>query len=579
MSLNFQLWKKQLLLVAFLIHAATTGAQAKTELSEVFQCDYPQRITAMIRWFHGQLRNRDGSFKSSDLGDRKAVIDKFAKAAIQAGDQKAALFAKVTFHSHLLQYSRLSEEEAVANTERIAKEGARLGFKYAEIQSYQDLSFYFGSKKQLGKQMYYAIKAFELYKNLHVDEYPYKKYALYTLALEYSKLASPSTAMKYALLASEVKGTELECIYLNQLLGVLYRDEAQWEKAQRCFEENKMLAGRLGYSGWQAISNGHIGMVLAGRGMDVQAQKYLQVAADSCTKYGITDNAILFKLEQASLLRKKSAVSALKYLNSEVLKQQMNLVGTAEHKELFFKIAASCSRESGNLKAALMFTDSLNYYSVLAEKKRDLADVSKAQMQLEQERYRFILQEQELEHRNKNILLGSAVLIVALVLSSALVFIFKQKQRAVQGKRVSELEREKVQLEMEAIRLRMNELMMLMQQRNFELAQLKKDSLWELQTKSEDPDLLPRERLRGARIITEDDWQRFMALFETTYEGYLHKVTMLIPEITPAELRYLALNRLHLSNKEIADMLGVGASAVRSTKSRLRKKLPPDFFV
>lgn len=573
-----QLWKKQLILVAFLILGATAGVQAKTELSEVFQCDYPQRITAMIRWFHGQLRNQDGSFKSSDLRERKAIIDKFAKAAIQAGDQKAALFAKVTFHSHLLQYSRLSEEEAVANTERIAKEAAGLGFKYAEIQSYQDLSFYFSCKKQLGKQMYYAIKAFELYKNLQVDEYPYKKYALYTLALEYSKLASPLTAMKYALLASEVKGTELECIYVNQLLGVLYRDEAQWEKAQRCFEENSMLAGRLGYSGWQAISKGHVGMVLAGRGMDVQARKYLQEAADSCTKYRIIDNAILFKLEQASLLRKKSAASALKYLNSEVFKQEMNRAGTAEQKELFFKIAASCSRESGNLKAALVFTDSFNYYGALAEKKRELADVSKAQMQLEQERYSFMLHEQKLMHRNKNILWGSAAVILALVLSAALLFMNKQKQRAVQGKRLSELEREKVQLEMEAIRLRMNELMLLMQQRNLELAQLKKDSLWELHTKSEDPDLLPRERLRGARIITEDDWQRFMALFETTYEGYLHKVSMLIPEITPAELRYLALNRLHLGNKEIADMLGVGVSAVRSTKSRLRKKLPPDFF-
>jgi hypothetical protein len=83
------------------------------------------------------------------------------------------------------------------------------------------------------------------------------------------------------------------------------------------------------------------------------------------------------------------------------------------------------------------------------------------------------------------------------------------------------------------------------------------------------------EALRRNPIITEQDWQKFMELFEGTYPGYLRELKLIVPDITAAELRFLALSRLQLSTREMAALLGVGESAVRSVKSRLRKKLPP----
>lgn len=43
--------------------------------------------------------------------------------------------------------------------------------------------------------------------------------------------------------------------------------------------------------------------------------------------------------------------------------------------------------------------------------------------------------------------------------------------------------------------------------------------------------------------------------------------------ITPAEIRIIVLTKLNLNTREMATTLGVGTSAIRTTKSRLMKKI------
>jgi DNA-binding CsgD family transcriptional regulator len=87
----------------------------------------------------------------------------------------------------------------------------------------------------------------------------------------------------------------------------------------------------------------------------------------------------------------------------------------------------------------------------------------------------------------------------------------------------------------------------------------------------EDPEAL--NELRAQTILTEEEWERFQDLFEKVHTGFFQRLQEKLPGLTPADTRYAALTRLNMSNKEIGAMLGIGASSVRTTRSRLRKKL------
>jgi hypothetical protein len=80
------------------------------------------------------------------------------------------------------------------------------------------------------------------------------------------------------------------------------------------------------------------------------------------------------------------------------------------------------------------------------------------------------------------------------------------------------------------------------------------------------------EQLMQSTILTEDDWLRFQTVFEKVHPGFMEEQKALYPDLTPAELRYLVLEKLQLSTHEMANMLGVSDKTVRQTRVRLRRK-------
>jgi len=75
-------------------------------------------------------------------------------------------------------------------------------------------------------------------------------------------------------------------------------------------------------------------------------------------------------------------------------------------------------------------------------------------------------------------------------------------------------------------------------------------------------------------ILTEEDWEKFKALFEKIYPGFFLKLKEMVPDITAAEQRMAAFTRLHLNTKQMASMLGISPDSVYKIKQRLRRRLP-----
>ena len=80
------------------------------------------------------------------------------------------------------------------------------------------------------------------------------------------------------------------------------------------------------------------------------------------------------------------------------------------------------------------------------------------------------------------------------------------------------------------------------------------------------------EQLTHSTILTDDDWLRFRSIFEKAHPDFMAAQKLLCPGLTPAELRYLVLEKLQLSTHEMAQMLGVSDNTIRQTRARLRRK-------
>jgi DNA-binding CsgD family transcriptional regulator len=80
-------------------------------------------------------------------------------------------------------------------------------------------------------------------------------------------------------------------------------------------------------------------------------------------------------------------------------------------------------------------------------------------------------------------------------------------------------------------------------------------------------------KLRHFTILTEDQWEQFVSLFEEIYPGFIDRTKDNEAEFTPAEVRYLALVKISRSNREMARMLGISEGAVRTIRYRLKRKL------
>jgi DNA-binding CsgD family transcriptional regulator len=66
---------------------------------------------------------------------------------------------------------------------------------------------------------------------------------------------------------------------------------------------------------------------------------------------------------------------------------------------------------------------------------------------------------------------------------------------------------------------------------------------------------------------------QFMELFSESFPGYIQRLKEAYPGLTETEIRFCCLERLKLSTKEKAVILGINENSVHKTQSRLRAKM------
>jgi hypothetical protein len=81
------------------------------------------------------------------------------------------------------------------------------------------------------------------------------------------------------------------------------------------------------------------------------------------------------------------------------------------------------------------------------------------------------------------------------------------------------------------------------------------------------------QELRAVEKITDTQWAEFRTLFDQAHPGFLSRIKVKNPNLTPSEIRFMMLVRMHVKDGRMAEMSGVGQEAIRKTRSRLKQKI------
>ncbi|MFX0557617.1 tetratricopeptide repeat protein [Maribacter sp. CXY002] len=197
------------------------------------------------------------------------------------------------------------------------------------------------------------------------------------------------------------------------------------------------------------------------------------------------------------------------------------------------------------------------------EELRTIYDTEKKEQQIAlQEKEITVLEQQAEISALQKILLG-----IGLLLSLIGIYAIRQKMKR------NMLEKEKVDAELEFKKKELTTHALNLARKNETLENLKSKAQ-ELKDK-ENMGRGYNQLIRTINFDLQDDnnWENFSRYFEEVHKDFNSNVKTKYPQVTSNELRLLALLKMNLSSKAIANILNISPEGIKKARYRLRKKL------
>lgn len=476
-------------------------------------------------------------------------IRQMAIAHKDEGLEMDTYMGELSFFLYRKKYSDQIALNALNRTLKIAQQKRLL--QEASVEKHFGV-MYFHRIKNYELAFEHFLRMYELIKNVSKRTFPDKTNCLKELAYAYYYFEDyPKTIeLAKASIQSELEANETAHLCKNYgLVGICFRKQNQLDSSDYYFKASLQTSVNQRDTLWQGINYAELGYNAFKRQYFTQAISLLNQSLaiikprkewTTLVKVFTTMGAIALlegKVEEARGL----LVKAKKYAD---VQQQLELYN------LLYPWLLKLYLQTGQSQLAVMYSDSAIWVKDSLQRQFSARKILRAVQanQLRQHRAEMtdIETQRKLKEQERN-----GVLILLLIGFGLAVYIYQsQRKKYLQEQLIS----------VQQLQIKEQELGLAKQQlQHFTQRVLEKNQFI--------------EQLQGATILTDEQWEDFRALFEKVHSGYLRRVKEKFPSLTPAEIRFIALAKLQLSTKEMATMLGVSPVSVRSTWSRLRKKV------
>lgn len=302
-----------------------------------------------------------------------------------------------------------------------------------------------------------------------------------------------------------------------------------------------------------------------------KAKNYLQQAYEIYRNLGYKKSISMNLNQLASVsIQSKNEEEAIEFLEQSLdiaksIGAKDNMSDSYQLLSLAYKSKRDYQKSLLNYEAYKTINDSIfnKTKSQQIEELRAIYDTEKKEQQIAlQENEISLLGQKEKNSRLQKILMG-----VGLLLSVIAYYALRQKMKR------NKLEKEKLDAELAFKKKELTTHALHLAKKNETLESLKQKAE-ELKLKADGKQGYT-QLIRTINFDLQDDnnWENFSRYFEEVHKDFNSNVKTKYPQITSNELRLLALLKMNLSSKEIANILNISPEGIKKARYRLRKKL------
>ncbi|MES2560959.1 MAG: tetratricopeptide repeat protein [Bacteroidota bacterium] len=572
----------RVILIALLCLLCNQGARAQSSFEKIFEGEPKERIALAFDWVneHSHMPDSAGEL---------LLLNQLLHETEERNDKYLNLVARYSiayFHVVSLKRGEDWEEELNKVMEKAEQTDAML---WANMVHRKGL-LYYHVKKEYAKGLGLLLQAHELFTELGYENNPRASNYTFELAWVYYYLGNYQECIKILTPAQHYSDTIFPYVHLQVLntIGLAYRNLNVPDSAFAYFNRTLQVARDHNNLIWIGVASINISKYYIQKGEYDKALLYAEVQYKNSK---IKDNKILpqdscealIVLAKIDMHNGDIDKALVKLSNAETGLNAVKLVAIwweLLYYDLGYQlyvVQGDAYEQKGNhLNAFSSYLKAYQYRDTL-EVVRKKTQSQKVHTEIMAQQYLSKLR--QLKNEKKVWAQARNFSVLVLLLGGAWLFLLYSRQRLKSRKDRQLFENRGQILHTEKLHAeeQLHDYIQLLQEKNKKLEEISQELL-RLR-------LLPgntegghafesMEKLKLAVIITEDDWFRFIDLFENVHPGFFTRLKGLFPDITQSEMRLMALLKLNMSTNSMAGVLGVSPESIRKTAYRFRKKIP-----
>jgi tetratricopeptide (TPR) repeat protein len=355
---------------------------------------------------------------------------------------------------------------------------------------------------------------------------------------------------------------------MNIEIGSAYFFLKDFDKALDYYNRSLTLSYEMKRDDFVAANLGNIAAIYLENGEYDEALTRLFEAQKINSRPGSINNLIIVYNDIGSAYAgKKSYDEAILYYTKAIdladsIGSLENLMDAYIERSEMYELTGEYAQALEDFKLYQTLNDSI----FNATKARQIEELKTVYETEKKEQQIALLEQEALTSRFQRLLLITGLGLSFLVFG---LIIYGRSQKSKRNK----LEREKLQAQLEFKKKELTTHALSLAKKNELLDGLKQKAL-ELK-KSEDTGRGIQQLIHTIDFDMQDDknWDNFRRYFEEVHQDFNSRVKEKFEDLTSNELRLLALMKMNLSSKEIANILNISPAGIKKARYRLRKKL------
>ncbi|MEZ5016483.1 MAG: tetratricopeptide repeat protein [Flavipsychrobacter sp.] len=568
----FKKYSSFLLIVISISFLFGLESYAQDEYRYLLHKTYAERVPLFDTTVFQKLKHAD----SADWAKAYTTIKRLAE---KEGDEGLLMEAKLGNWYYLKHNNYYGNEEAVDELKLLLDEANQKSLdKYVVLIRFELAGQYFYHLHNYQKAFTQYIENYSAVTQISSADLPNKKSIIVHTGNAYYNFRDYVNAKKYLLIADTVNNSwrtkvGIQC---KNTLGLIHRNNKQYDSAIYYFEQCIAIAKQTQDSIWEAIVLGNIGISYYQQGFYEKAIPLLKRDVEGSFSFGAFDNGVNSIVKLVDAFVEVGDLEQAKLYLDRGWRFADSMRDKTKHLPALYNVSAKLMIMSGDYKQAHHLRDSADLYAKVLVERDDIMQLARVETRIRQE-----VHDKEIEKLNVEKELVTTVrngLLIGLVLLTIITYLIINRQRIKHKtnrkillfeKELTETKLQNASAQLESYTKSLQEKNLLIEKSTDEINRLQ-ENLDQLDSEKNDNVIL--QQLYDSTILTDGEWEEFRRLFEQVHTGYINRLKEKLPGLSPADIRFIVLSKLKLSNKEMAGILGVQPDSMRTYKYRLRKK-------